>query len=78
MRFTHKSSRSVLLAGYAKHENGKEALNRFEHMQFEGVALNAVTYACRLKACGIIGAINNGNEIRTEVSQNSLWKSDLV
>eukprot|EP00250_Pteridium_aquilinum_P034799 c8115_g1_i1 orf=475-942(+) len=45
---------NALIAGYAKHRRGREALNQYEKMQHDSVPANAVTYICILKACGSI------------------------
>lgn len=69
---------TALITGYTKHEYGKEALYYYEQMRLEGISPNAVTYASSLKACGIIGAIDKGNEIFVEISDKRLWKSELT
>jgi pentatricopeptide repeat protein len=54
---------SALIAGYAQHGRGREALKCFEQMQSEGFPPNIVTVVCILKACASIGAMEMGREI---------------
>eukprot|EP00250_Pteridium_aquilinum_P016958 c23385_g2_i1 orf=87-488(+) len=51
---------SALIAGYAQHGRGEDALNCFNRMQGEGLFPNEVTFICILKACGSIGAADKG------------------
>ena len=39
-----------LIAGYAQHEHGEEALHYFERMRQEGLFPNAMTFSCSLKS----------------------------
>eukprot|EP00250_Pteridium_aquilinum_P018648 c24150_g3_i1 orf=135-2882(-) len=71
-------SLNALIAGYTQHEHGKKALHCFEQMQLEGILPNAVTFACSLKACGNIGALDKGQEIHAEVAKEGLLESSLV
>ena len=43
---------NTLIAGYAHHGHGYEALNCYENMYKEGISPNAITFTCILKACG--------------------------
>ncbi|KAI5085060.1 hypothetical protein GOP47_0001229 [Adiantum capillus-veneris] len=54
---------NTLIAGYAEHGLGKEALKCLEKMGSEGFLPDTTTYACGLKACGSIGAIEKGREL---------------
>eukprot|EP00250_Pteridium_aquilinum_P029605 c39806_g1_i1 orf=1-201(-) len=41
---------TVLIAGYAQHGHGDDAISCFEQMQLMGFSPDAVTFACVLKA----------------------------
>ena len=49
-----------LIAGYAQHSNGHEAMNCFQKMQSEGLSPDWITYICIPEACGNIGSIEKG------------------
>ena len=51
---------------FAKHEQGEKALNCFDHMQDAGFSLNAITFACSLKACASLGDIVKGRELHSD------------
>ncbi|KAI5059673.1 hypothetical protein GOP47_0025992 [Adiantum capillus-veneris] len=68
---------NVLIAGYAHDGNGEAVLDCFEHMQLEGVPPDAVTFLCSLKACGLLGALDIGQWIHTEISRKGLSHSDV-
>ncbi|MCO5568342.1 hypothetical protein L7F22_022041 [Adiantum nelumboides] len=55
------SSWNALLAGYAQQGQGQEALACFQRMRTKGFSPNAITYACVLKACGIMQNLDMGN-----------------
>eukprot|EP00250_Pteridium_aquilinum_P018507 c24117_g17_i1 orf=213-1157(+) len=57
---------TALIAGYAEHGYGKEALRCLERMASEGVPPDIITYVCSLKACGCIRAIDKGQELHAE------------
>ncbi|KAI5073975.1 hypothetical protein GOP47_0011988, partial [Adiantum capillus-veneris] len=69
---------TALIAGYAQHKHGKEALYYFEQMQHAGVPPNAVTFACVLKACGSVGALQKGEEIHGQIVKNLLLDKHVV
>ncbi|KAI5070846.1 hypothetical protein GOP47_0015189 [Adiantum capillus-veneris] len=66
---------NVLIAGYAEHGLGKEALNCYEQMKQSGISLNAITAACILKACGSVGALDKGEEIHARAAREG-WLQD--
>lgn len=68
---------TALISGYAQHEQGQEALLWYEHMQVEGVAPNALTFACGLKACGNVGALDKGEEIHVEIADRGLSQKNV-
>jgi pentatricopeptide repeat protein len=69
---------TALLAGYAHHGYGEEALKCFERMQHEGISPNAVTFICALKACGSVGAVAKGQQIHAEVVDEGVFERDSL
>ena len=69
---------TTLLAGYCEYGHGKEALECFGQMQFEGILPNTTTLVCGLNACGIVGALERGQEIHLEIERQGLVKEDPV
>eukprot|EP00250_Pteridium_aquilinum_P002475 c12694_g1_i1 orf=44-211(+) len=47
-------------------------------MQREGFSPDAVTFACVLKACGGIGAVDKGCKIHSHIVRDGLLKEDIV
>ena len=69
---------NTLIAGYAQHNQGKEALDSFDSMQREGFFPNDVTFTCILKACGSIGAIDKGKQIHDEIASKGLLEKNVL
>ncbi|KAI5066524.1 hypothetical protein GOP47_0019148 [Adiantum capillus-veneris] len=69
---------SALITGYAQQGHGQEALDSFQRMRSEGFSPNAITYACILKACGIIRDADVGKQIHDEIASQGLLKRDVV
>lgn len=69
---------NTLFAAYARSGQGQEALSCFEAMQREGIAPNAVSYACILKSCGNLRAYDKGKQIHDEIDRQGLLQNDLV
>lgn len=69
---------NALIAGYADHGPGQNALKCHEQMQLEHVSPDAVTLACILKSCANMGAVGKGQEVHMEVMQKGLEKDLLV
>ena len=67
-----------LIAGYAQHELGDDALSCFGKMQDEGLSPDAVTFTCILKACASIGAAQKGEEIHSKVHKKGLSEKDMT
>eukprot|EP01018_Ginkgo_biloba_P002768 Gb_08745 [translate_table: standard] len=51
---------NTMIAGYAMHGCGKEALELFEQMQNSGIKPNHVTFLCVLSACCHAGLVDEG------------------
>lgn len=69
---------NALITGYVEHTHWEEALYCFEQMLHKGISLNAVSFVCGLKACGIIGAADKGQELHVEIVSKGLEKEILV
>ncbi|MCO5573571.1 hypothetical protein L7F22_027343 [Adiantum nelumboides] len=67
---------TALIGGYSQNNQGDQALHYFEQMRHAGVAPNAVTYACTLKACGSLKRIKLGEELHREVEQEGILQSN--
>ena len=73
------SSWNVLISGYVLHEFYIEAISCFDKMQDDSFEPNAFTYACILKACGILGATHKGQDIHANIKvQGLVLQKDLV
>ncbi|KAI5059723.1 hypothetical protein GOP47_0026042 [Adiantum capillus-veneris] len=68
---------SALIAGFAQKGLGQQAVKCFEQMQQEGIAPNAVTYLCMLKACAAVGAIDKGKQIHEDVLKQGLLEQNI-
>ena len=51
---------TALIAGYAQHDLGDEALTFFDQMREEELYPDPFTFACVLKACGTVGLSKEG------------------
>ncbi|MCO5567788.1 hypothetical protein L7F22_021484 [Adiantum nelumboides] len=58
---------TALIAGYAEHGFGEEALHCLERMDSDGVPQNKVTLMFGLKACSIIGDMNRALEMHSNI-----------
>ncbi|KAH7282204.1 hypothetical protein KP509_35G018800 [Ceratopteris richardii] len=67
-----------LIAGYAEHGPAQEAINCFDEMLKEGVSPDAVTFACSLKACGNLRAIEKGRYIHKLLLRKGFGKNIVV
>ena len=72
------SSWNAMISVYAQHGLGHEAIKCFKQMRDAGVSPNAVTYACILKSCGIVGCLETGKDIDAEVRKQGLLEKDVV
>ncbi|KAH7436565.1 hypothetical protein KP509_05G026100 [Ceratopteris richardii] len=69
---------SALIDGYVQKGRGQDALHCLERMQAKGLSPDAVTYISVLKACGVIGALDKGEQIHDEISRQGLLENSLV
>ncbi|KAH7436785.1 hypothetical protein KP509_05G035900 [Ceratopteris richardii] len=83
LMFDDLSDRSVvtwnsLISGYVFHGLNHEALRCFRQMKDEGFSPSVVTYISILKACGSIGAADEGDEVHVEISMQESLQNNLV
>ncbi|KAJ7531823.1 hypothetical protein O6H91_14G060500 [Diphasiastrum complanatum] len=63
---------NAIIAGYAQHARGREALQLFERMQLDGIKPNGITFVSTLKACSTIAAMDQGKKIHAQISKDQL------
>ncbi|KAH7288105.1 hypothetical protein KP509_31G012200 [Ceratopteris richardii] len=66
------STWTAVIDGYSRQGQGLQALRCFEKMQSDGLSLDGVAYACALKACGSVQAVDKGKEIHCEIIRQGL------
>ena len=59
-----------MVAAYAHHGYGKEAINLFNEMQELGVCANDVTFVGLLRACSHTGVVEEGLKYFDEILKN--------
>jgi pentatricopeptide repeat protein len=69
---------NAMITGYVQNGLGYEALKHFERLQSSKIRPDAVTYICALRACGMVGSLEVGNDIDTEVRQQGLIPKDIL
>ena len=69
---------NALLCGYAQNGLGEEALKCLRLMRDAGVCPDEVTYTCTLKACGLLGSLEIGEEIDVEIREQGLLHEDVM
>jgi pentatricopeptide repeat protein len=67
---------TAMIAGYAQHEYGKEALQLFEEMQFAGMKQDHITFASALSACASLEALAQGKQLHAHLVKNG-FDSDV-
>jgi pentatricopeptide repeat protein len=67
-----------LIDGYSRNGLGEEALACFGRMRDAGLHPDKVTYLCVLKACSIVGSVETGEAIDTEVRRQGLLYNDIM
>ncbi|KAI5085043.1 hypothetical protein GOP47_0001212 [Adiantum capillus-veneris] len=60
---------TALITGYTDVGESREAINCYKRMQAEHILPNTVTYACALKACISIKAIEQGQDIHSDIER---------
>lgn len=69
---------NVLLSGLAQHGRGWSALQLFENMQQQGIEPDIYTAPSVLKACGIVGALDEGRRIHVQIAHIGLASHTIV
>ncbi|KAI5080205.1 hypothetical protein GOP47_0005684 [Adiantum capillus-veneris] len=69
---------NALIAGHTEHGHFDKALRIYEQMQLEGVFPDAATLVCTLKACGSIGATEQGRKLRVAIEGQGLLMRDIL
>ncbi|KAH7439192.1 hypothetical protein KP509_04G048900 [Ceratopteris richardii] len=69
---------NALITGYVQHGQPKQALHCFEEMQNKGLVPNELTFTFALKACGMLGAADKGEEIHEIIAKQGLLDHDIV
>ncbi|MCO5579401.1 hypothetical protein L7F22_033256 [Adiantum nelumboides] len=72
------TSWNTLIAGYAQQGLCEQALSSYECMEQEGFAPGKETFLCLLKACGIKGALVEGEQIHDAMVREGLLKNDVM
>ena len=63
---------NALIAGYAKHGVYGAMLDSLEHLEFEGLSPDTVTYICCLKGCGDLKMINIAQSLYSQITSKGL------
>eukprot|EP01018_Ginkgo_biloba_P019612 Gb_41533 [translate_table: standard] len=61
---------TTMIAAYAKHGHGEEALTLFHRMQRTGVQPDHWTFTSVLPACATLAALEHGKEVHEEIIRN--------
>ncbi|KAH7416131.1 hypothetical protein KP509_14G076900 [Ceratopteris richardii] len=77
LKVRDRVSWNALIAGHVEQEQGKKALILYKQMRTHGVSPDVITYTCALRACGTIGAIDEGIQIHNELKESGIGKKDV-
>ncbi|KAJ7564381.1 hypothetical protein O6H91_02G014700 [Diphasiastrum complanatum] len=69
---------TAMIAGYAQHELGREALDLYQEMKEEGLQPDIVTYVVLLKACACIAALEQGKQLHLDIIKSGLQSDVFV
>ena len=70
---------NALITGYAQEGKGHKVLDCYAIMkEEESLCVDEATFTCILKACGCIGAVNEGKHIHDEIVKNGLLVNNFV
>ncbi|KAI5067782.1 hypothetical protein GOP47_0018310 [Adiantum capillus-veneris] len=58
---------SALIKGYIEHDLAEKALGCFTQMQLEGLSPDEIAFVSVLRACGILQALQTGQEVHSQV-----------
>lgn len=62
----------TLITGYVEHGDNVSALESFEKLQLQGIKPNEATLLSALKACGSLGAFEQGRLIHDQIIRNGM------
>ena len=68
---------NALIEAYVECGYGEEALTCLKYMQLEGFSPSGATFACSLKACGCIGAVEKGRYLHLTIERLGLLQKDV-
>lgn len=69
MAYRNSVSWNCMIAGFARHGHGLEALQFYENMKLEGVEPTDITFLSLLHACSHVGSIEKGMELFKSMSE---------
>eukprot|EP01018_Ginkgo_biloba_P002905 Gb_17321 [translate_table: standard] len=69
---------TAMIAGYAQHGCGAEALTLFHLMQGEGMKPNQFTFASVLKACATVSGLEQGKQVHTSIIKTGFESNVFV
>ncbi|KAH7315015.1 hypothetical protein KP509_21G030500 [Ceratopteris richardii] len=69
---------TALMAGFVEYGHYERAFNCFEQMLSEGICPDASTYVCSLRACSIMKAMVEGQQIHADIKAKGLEGNPFV
>lgn len=69
---------AALISGYVQHGQGFVSYDLFQEMQMEGIKPDKVIFLCALKACGSMGAIEQGRLIHEQLIKTGLESDTMI
>jgi pentatricopeptide repeat protein len=63
---------NALISGYVEQDCGEKVVGCIDDMEREGISADAFTLDSCLKACGSVGAIDNGHEVHAAIVKKGL------
>ncbi|KAH7424892.1 hypothetical protein KP509_11G030300 [Ceratopteris richardii] len=70
------ASWTTLMASYMKRAKGVDALQCLDEMQVKGVHPDALTFACSLKTCSLLGDLDTGKRIHAEIEEAGMLEDN--
>ncbi|KAI5065693.1 hypothetical protein GOP47_0020388 [Adiantum capillus-veneris] len=67
-----------LIAGYAQHGHGEEAMLCFNRMHSERISPNGLIFVSILKACGYMEAFHEGFQIHSQIVKEGVHEKDVI
>ncbi|KAI5084905.1 hypothetical protein GOP47_0001078 [Adiantum capillus-veneris] len=69
-------SNTALMAGYVKQGAGDEALKCYDQMHSDGMSPGAGTFVCSLKAIILLGAVEKGLQVHSDIIHDG-WETNI-